>query len=518
MSEHIDRILIVGGGTAGWLTALYLSKMLSRRNSPRCKICLVESKEIGKIGVGEATVPSLRDTMSLLGIPEDDWLIQCDGSFKLAIKYVNWTPEPDRVFWHPFTPTIPVIDGWQLQDFWLKHRVAGQGEAFAVACCPAVQLCEANRAPRRLDDPPYSGLVNYAYHLDALLFAEYMKQKALRLGVEHIEDLVIDVDVDERGCVRHIATKEHGFLSGDLYIDCTGFAGLLINRTLREPFLSYGRELFCDAAVTAAVVPHDPTCDRIPPYTTATALGAGWAWEIPTYSRSGVGYVYASRFQSKEDAEAELRRHLGPRYRDGQMRHLTMRVGRTRHAWVQNCVSIGLSSGFVEPLESTGIYLVEVALRYLWRYFPSKRMDAASRDRFNSAIKAYFEHIRDFLVLHYCITKRKDTEFWRYCGDHPAVPESLQSRLQAWRDFLPIPEDLLEVGLFREWSFICMLCGFGYLPDRAPESLEFADGGTAEREFAFIRSRGEALVETSAGHARLLAHLRSRALARRLSQ
>jgi glycine/D-amino acid oxidase-like deaminating enzyme len=283
MSHPVARLLIVGGGSAGWLSALYLIKMLRRdAGFAQCRICLIESSEIGRIGVGEATVPSLRDTMSLLEIPEDDWLIHCDGSFKLAIKYVNWTPDLASVFWHPFTPTIPVIRGWQLQDLWLRRRLRDQSEAFAVACYPALRLCEANRAPRRLNDPAYSGLVNYAYHLDANLFAAYLKQKAVSLGVEHLDDRVVDVALNELGDIRHVITEQHGVLSADLYIDCTGFAGLLINRALGEPFLSYSKELFCDAALTAMILPHDPIVEAVPPYTTATALGAGWSWEIPT--------------------------------------------------------------------------------------------------------------------------------------------------------------------------------------------------------------------------------------------
>jgi len=503
MDDSVERIIVIGGGTAGWLSAVFLAKALDA-GPGRCSITLVESSDIGTIGVGEATVPSLKNTFAFCGVDEADWMRRCNASFKNAIKFVDWAG-PGRVFWHPFGPQ-PSVGGLPLGHHWLRRRLQDGAPPYAKACFPAVELCESKRAPKTDSDEPYQGQVDYAYHLDAGLLATYLKQLGKSRGVRHVVDTVEHVVQAPDGKIDHVVTGRNGNVHGDLFIDCSGFRGLLINQTLGEPFIPFSDVLLCDRAIAMPI----PTDDRrlgIEPYTTSTALSAGWAWRTPLYGRSGNGYVYSSAFISKDDAEREFRRYLGPAAAAVQARHLSMRVGRTRNAWVRNCVSIGLSSGFIEPLESTGIWFIELALYNLLYHFPTKDCDERVAAHFNEVMRVNYEQVRDFITLHYCTTKRNDTPFWRANRNHAALPESLRRGLDLWRSALPAYDRFVDPGFFKDYSFVCILDGMGWLPARSFPLLDHRDGADGEAALRAIRERSERLVRLLPDHYAYLAHL-----------
>lgn len=505
MKERIEHVVIVGGGTAGWLSAVVLNRMLGREGG--CTVTLVESSDIGTIGVGEATLPTLRRTLALCGIDETEWMVRCNASFKLAIRFVNWTGLPRRpVYWHPFG-SLPAPGGLSLTQHWLARHLRGDPTPLDEACAPALAACHARRAARRGDEPAYSGPLTYAYHLDAGLFADYLKELGKARGVRHVVDEVTGVSLDGRGFVRALHTARQGDLTGDLFIDCSGFRGLLVNEALGEPFVSYGDALLCDRAV-ALPLPTDDAAQGIRPYTTATALGAGWVWNTPLFGRSGNGYVYSSAFLTPEEAEREFRAHLGPQSAGVQARHLKMRVGRTRNPWVKNCVAIGLAGGFIEPLESTGIWFIELGLYNLLLNFPDRRFAPGVTSEYNRLMARYYEHVRDFIVLHYCLTRRRDTPFWRANADHARLPDSLRARLDLWREMLPNGQKLDGWGLFKDASHAYILAGLGHLPDHPLPLLTPADGRAAESTFEELRREAGRMCDVLPDHYQYLLGLR----------
>lgn len=501
---RIEHVVIVGGGTAGWLSAVFLNRLLAREGG--CRITLIESSALGTLGVGEATIPTLRRTFALCGIDETDWMVRCNASFKLAIRFVNWTGLPHRpVYWHPFG-SLPTADGLSLTQHWLARRLGGDPTPLDRACASVLPACEARLAPKQGGEPEYEGQVTYAYHLDAGRLASYLASLGRARGVEHVVDEVTGVSLDGRGFVRALHTARHGDLGGDLFLDCSGFAGLLINRALGEPFVSYADELPCDRAV-ALPLPTDDAREGIRPYTTATALGSGWVWNTPLFGRSGNGYVYSSAFLTPEEAEREFRAHLGPASEGVEARHLRMRVGHTRRPWVGNCVAIGLAGGFVEPLESTGIWFIELGLYNLLLNFPDKRFAPAVAEQYNRVMARYYEHVRDFIVLHYCLTRREDTPFWR-ANRERRVPDSLRGQLDLWRELLPNHQKLEEWGLFKDVNYAYILAGMERLPAHPLPLLTYGGDRAAQEAFAGVRREAGRLRAVLPDHYRYLLGLR----------
>jgi tryptophan halogenase len=509
MGRTLDSIVIAGGGTAGWLAASYLS--WATRGKPA--IHLIEPSAIGPIGVGEATVPTLRETLRLIGLSEPDWMRACDATFKLAIKFVGWSGNgPAGLFWHPFGGLkVPRVAGLGLTHHWLRR--SGETAGLAVRCFPSVALCEQRRAPRAIGDAPYQGEVDYAYHLDAIKFARYLKAHASARGVRAIEGKIVEVRRDDRGFLTAAVLADGEVVAGDFFVDCTGFRSVLLGETLGEPFESYGESLLCDAAV-AMGVPHSSEEPEIEPFTTATAMPNGWIWQIPLFTRSGTGYVYSSAHLSRDEAEAELRRFLGPRSAEQPALHIAMRVGKRRRLWVNNCVAIGLAGGFVEPLESTGIYLIEMGLHTLATYFPDPAFDDGLARQYNRVMTRLYEHVRDFIVLHYCTTRRDDSEFWRRNRTGLRIPASLAEKLPLWRTTFPLNEGLYNPGLFPDESYACILAGMVHLPERPPPLLEYGPEADAEEEFLALERRGARLLQRLPSHRAFLDHLHGVATAR----
>jgi tryptophan halogenase len=350
----------------------------------------------------------------------------------------------------------------------------------------------------------------YAYQFDASLLAEYLKGYGTARGVRQIVDEVNEVQRKEDGSIDCVVTQRHGAVRGDLFVDCTGFRGLLINQALGEPFVSFSDSLLCDSAI-AMQVPRDIEADGINPYTTATALSAGWVWDIPLYGRSGTGYVYSSAFLDPAEAEEEFRRHLGPPAEGLRANHIKMRIGRCRSSWVKNCVAIGLSSGFVEPLESTGIFFIQHGIEELVNHFPGDGIDEEMVRSYNRTIAEAIDGIRDFLILHYCTTERMDTAFWRATKRVSVSPE-LKERLETWKHRLPNAKNInSSYHGFEFYSYSVMLLGLNYHPERSLPVLDHMDDTNALAAFRAMRERSSHLVATLPSQLEYLRHVRSEA-------
>jgi tryptophan halogenase len=504
------KVMIVGGGTAGWMTAAYLRKALDRN----IEIKVVESPSVNTIGVGEATFSTLQLFFQFLELKEEEWMPQCHASYKLGIKFVDWNQER-RHFYHPFQ-RYETIQGRSLAEWWLKLKRFD--EPFDYACFTVPSICDALRSPRYMDgrvfDHKVDGYLNgngpekvqvledlkiqypYAYHFDAGLVAKFMAGYARKRGVLHLMDDVLNVNLAPDGSIGSLTTKNNGELKADLYVDCTGFRGLLINKALGEPFISFSDSLLCDSAI-AMQVPSDGKNEGINPYTTATALTCGWVWNIPLFQRIGTGYVYCSAFSSPEDAEAEFRSHLGSHSNGVKASHIKMRIGRNRNSWVKNCVAIGLSSGFVEPLESTGIFFIQHGIEELVNYFPSTEINEQSTKSYNKAVADCIDGVREFLTLHYVASSRADTPFWKATKHDIKVPPDLAGRLALWRHRLPTNKTINpNYHGFEAYSYSVMLLGLGFRPAKSLPTLDFMDHSGAINVFKELRRRTEYLTNT----------------------
>ncbi|MFD0319157.1 tryptophan halogenase family protein [Streptomyces flavalbus] len=512
----IRSVVIVGGGTAGWMTATYLKATFG----DRVRVTLVESARVPTIGVGEATFSTVRHFFDYLGLAEEEWMPACNASYKLAIRFENWRGNGEH-FYHPFE-RLRTADGFTLADWWL--RLGPHERRFDESCYVLPALCEAKRAPKHLDGTLFERSLHdggdrarrttmfqqdtqfpYAYHFDAALLAEFLALHGADLGVRRVLDDVVEVRRDERGDISEVVTWEHGALTGDLYVDCTGFRGLLVNKTLEEPFESYQDVLPNDRAV-ALRVPVDGAQDGMAPYTTATARDAGWIWTIPLYGRIGTGYVYASDFCTPEEAEAELRAFVGPRAADAEANHIRMRVGRNRRSWVRNCVAIGLSSGFVEPLESTGIFFIQHGIEQLVRHWPDRADDPHLARGYNESVARCLDGVREFLVLHYKAATRNDTPYWK-ATEERALPDGMAERLQLWESRLPSDSSVHPYYHgFEPYSYAVMLLGLGRPPKHPHPALGLLDPGAARAAFAEVRREAERLVAALPGQYEYLTH------------
>jgi len=487
----IRRIVILGGGSSGWMSAAYLAHAFGRE----VDITVVESPAIGILGVGEASVPSIgAEFFDVLGLAEEEWMPESNAAFKIGIKYVDWARppgSPDNTFYHVFGEA-KLCEGLPLTHHWIQQALrGGGGKPLSYACYPSAALCDAQRSPKYLDGRK---AVPYAYHFDAALLGEFLRRWCLARGVTRIEDHVVDVRLDERGDIDALVTRHGREVRADLFVDCSGFKGRLISQALGEPFISYAKNLLCDRAV-AMQVPYRDGERASQPYTTATALSAGWSWRIPLADRDGIGYVYSSSFMTPEEAERELRAHLGARAEGLAAKHIAMRVGRSRRQWVGNCIAIGLAGGFIEPLESTGIYTVYAALFQLLRYFPRQHIEPVLRDKFNERMAFMIDDIRDFIVLHYCTTSRTDTPFWRANREDLVIPDTLREDLELFKAGVPIKVPysgsdnynrlVFDAGFDRFWTnsnYAAILTGMGVLPERESPLLAYRPHGIGASE------------------------------------
>ena len=469
-SQPITRIVILGGGTAGWMTAAALSRSIERN----CSITLIESADIGTVGVGEATIPPIRLFNDMLGIDENEFLRQTKGTFKLGIQFVNWGAQGHRYF-HPFGSYGRPFDLVQMQHHWVRAQQEGKA-ADLDEYCMAWAAAKLGRFERPHQDPrSVLSTFLYAYHFDAGLYARFLRGYAEKRGVRRVEATVQSVAQNaESGFIDSLTLDTGETIDGELFIDCSGLRGLLIEQTLKTGFESWSHWFPCDRAVALPTTNTDLT-----PYTRSTAHAAGWQWRIPLQHRTGNGHVYASSFISDDEAAATLLKHV-----DGKPladpRIIRFQTGCRRLHWNKNVIAIGLSSGFLEPLESTSIHLIQAGISKLLAYFPDRSFDPLVIREFNRVAVSEVERIRDFIILHYHLTRRDDSEMWRYCANM-AVPEPLQSKIDHFRRYGRIlPSDL---DIFGPSSWLAVHVGQFNRPERTDPMLGYRQfDGTAYLE------------------------------------
>jgi tryptophan halogenase len=457
--EPIRKILIVGGGTAGWMTAAALAHVL--RGSVQVE--LVESEAIGTVGVGEATIPPILLFNALLGIDENEFLRETQATFKLGIQFKDWFRN-GHTYFHPFGQYGARVDAASFHQYWLRLNAAGLDDDLDAYSAPAM-AARLGRFTRPQGDPrSVSAGMAYAFHFDASLYARYLRGRAEKAGVVRHEGRIADVRLAPNGDIGSVALEDGRVLEADFFIDCSGFRGLLIEGALKTGYEDWTHWLPCDRAVAMP-------CARVEaptPYTRSTALEAGWRWRIPLQHRTGNGYVYCSEHISDDEAIARLREAL-----DGEAlaepNLLRFRTGRRKKAWNRNCLAIGLSSGFLEPLESTSIHLIQSGISRLLLSFPDKGFAQADIDNYNHLSQLEFERVRDFVVLHYKATERTDSPLWRQVGAME-IPDSLRRKMDMFRSRGRVFR--FEDELFQETSWIAVLLGQGVWPERADPITE----------------------------------------------
>jgi tryptophan halogenase len=482
-NEGIKKVVIAGGGTAGWMVAALLSETVGKVMDIR----LIESDEIGTVGVGEATIPPLVRYHKLCKISEKTFMAAVQATFKLGIAFENWR-DVNEDYIHSFGNTG--VDHWSagFQHLWLSGHQKGIATDYGDYCLE-LRAAEENKFAHL----PKNGL-NYAYHLDATLYAKFLRKQSEKNNVRRVEGKIVKVNTDpDSGFINSLTMESGEDIEGDLFIDCTGFRGLLIEQTLHAGYEDWSHWLPCDSAVAVQTESTGPAI----PYTRSIARDAGWQWKIPLQSRVGNGMVYCSRYMSDDDAREMLLANI-----EGKLltepRLIKFRPGQRLKQWSKNCIAVGLASGFLEPLESTSIHLIQRNTIRMLRMFPQDKIVQADIDEFNRQARTDIETIRDFIILHYCVTNRQDTPFWRHCANME-IPESLAHRIKLFRETGRVFR--LEGELFAENSWIQVMLGQGIVPEQYHPVVDVMDDDELSSFLNQIKSNVEKTVSQLPEHA-----------------
>mgnify|MGYP003575188745 CR=1 FL=1 len=458
MTDQITRVVIVGGGSAGWLAA----GIIAASSPAHVQTTLIESPDIKPIGVGEGTWPTMRATLETIGISETDFFRECDASFKQGSKFSRWTSlSKNDDYYHPFTAPAKYHE-INLTPFWLPFK---DKINFANAVCPQAEICDLGYAPKQISTAEFGAVLNYGYHLDAGKFAPFLHKHCVeKLGVHYVSANVIGVNSADNGDIKSVATDSCGNIEGDLFIDCTGLQSLLLGKHYAIPFISHKDTLFNDSAL-AVQIPYSESAGSggakaIASHTLSTAQTNGWIWDIGLQSRRGIGHVFSSAYITDELAERELRNYITPAVGQKMAEELSVRKisfnpGHRQTFWHKNCVAIGLSAGFIEPLEATALVLIEISAKIIGEQFPLNRsaMDIVAK-RFNHRLRHHWQRIIDFLKLHYVLTQRTDTEYWRDNCRVDTIPDSLREQLELWKVQSPwLQDELLRDEMFPSASY-----------------------------------------------------------------
>ena len=488
MSKPVKHIVIVGGGSAGWITAGVIAAEHKANSSNGIRVTLVESPEIGPIGVGEGTWPTMRETLAKIGVSETDLFRQCDASFKQGAKFSPWvTGDENDYYYHP----LVIPQGYTKTDLvypWQKHR---DKISFADAVSFQGHLCERHLAPKQIATPEYASVANYAYHLNAPKLGMFLRDHCIKkLGVNHLLDHVSQINSRDDGDILSVTTQSNGDIEGDLFIDCTGFASLLLGKHFEIPFISKKHILFNDTALATHVPYVEENCP-IASHTISTAQTAGWIWDIGLPTRRGVGYAYASDYISHTQAEQELRQYIAKSIGHQKSEELTfkqipIKPGHREKFWHRNCVAIGMSAGFLEPLEASALVLIELAASKISKELPANReiMDIVSK-RYNEKFLYRWDRIVDFLKLHYVLSKRTDSTYWIDNCDPKTIPDSLQELISLWRYQPPSSLDFTQVDeVFPSASWQYILYGMGFQTKPRAMDRKYVDEEKAQKFFS----------------------------------
>jgi tryptophan 7-halogenase len=499
VSEGVRHIVIVGGGSAGWLTAGVIAADHHAASPSGLRVTLLESPDVPPIGVGEGTWPTMRDTLRRIGVSETDFIRECDASFKQGSRFDDWVHGREGdYYYHPFVLPHGYTETNLVAGWLARHDEV----PFADLVSFQPHLCAQGKAPKQIATPEYAAVANYAYHLDAGKFALFLRKHCTeRLGVSLVLDHVVDVNLRDNGDIASVETKHHGTLTGDLFVDCTGLHSLLLGRRLGVRFISQKHVLFNDSAL-ALPTPYADGQASIASQTISAAQANGWIWDIGLPSRRGVGHVYSSAHTTDEAAAAALRKYIertGGSGDAGAPRKIGFEPGYRAEFWRGNCVAIGLSAGFIEPLEASALALVELSAAMLSDQMPATRaaMEIAAR-RFNDAFIYRWERVIDFLKLHYVLSQRTDSDFWRDHRRAESCSERLREQLALWRHQPPSRYDFFRIEeVFPSASYQYVLYGMGFRPAPNATTRRIDD---AERADGYFR-------ETAALTAKMLAAL-----------
>lgn len=461
------HILILGGGTAGWMAAnLFANRWRNCDNQKSVKITLIESKDVGIIGVGEGSTPTLKRFFADLNIPESEWMPACDATYKVNIRFKGWSPQSGIAdYSHPFTTQV---DTFTKRAFLVNGRTRRMGldthtrpDDFLLNGV----LANQGKGPVTPENFPF--VMEYGYHFDSGKLGQFLKGKAIAAGVEHKQAHITQAKRSPQGELEAIIDDQGEAYGADFFIDCTGFSSLLMQKALRVPYKSFKSNLFNDSAV---VMPSSMD-SVIPVETEATALSAGWCWKIPLTSRYGNGYVFSSDFIDNDQAETEFRRHIGALNSNQECRFLKMQVGQLTEHWSYNCLGLGLSQGFIEPLEATALHLVQVSIELFASLLEKGNFSSHYAPEYNKKISERFERVRDYIVAHYKLNTRDDSEYWRANRDNNKLSPSLLSILDCWYQRGDLSEEIERQNLdthFDAVSWNCLLAGYGTFPPLAP--------------------------------------------------
>ena len=455
----MKNIVILGGGTAGWMTANLLQKKWRHHG---IQISVVESPDIGIIGVGEGSTPLLKEFFDSLEISESEWMPRCNATYKNGISFNDWSTVPGyESYFHPFPCSLDFATFGFLYKYTELRRKGVDVLAHPNRFSLMAGLTERKLAPLPSENFPFH--FQYGYHFDSVLIGKFLREKAKEIGVSHIEATVEKVEQESDGSIKSLLLNTGQILSGDFFVDCSGFASILLQKTLKVPFLSFAENLFNDSAVA---IPTEIETE-VPAETLSTALSNGWAWKIPLTNRFGNGYVFSSKYCSPDEAETELRSHLNILESDVEARHLKMKVGRVQETWAKNCVAVGLSQGFIEPLEATALQFVYSTIEQFSQALEEGNFSEKNREEFNERMNANFEGVRDYIVLHYKTNSRSDSQYWIDNRENQKISNNLRAMIECWYAIEDTQAALTRLNIgnyYSQRSWTCLLAGVGVFP------------------------------------------------------
>lgn len=495
MNQPLKRIVIAGGGSAGWMTAAALSSLLDPQS---VSITLIESDEIGTVGVGEATIPDIINFNRMLGLKEDEFMKATQATFKLGIEFIDWARKGDAYI-HPFSVHGVDMNGIDFHQYWLHTQAHGNAHPIEHYNICAVAAAH-NRFALPVPDPrSVLSYIRYAYHFDATLYARYLREYATARGVKRIEGKIQEVlQAPESGNLTGLRLDSDAIVPGDFFFDCTGFRALLLEKTLGVPYVDWRHWLPCDSALAVPCRHAGP----LTPYTRSTARTAGWQWRIPTQLRTGNGHIYCREFMSDDEAAAVLLANL-----DGEAlaapRQIRFAAGHREEFWKKNCIAIGLSAGFLEPLESTSIYLIQEGISRFISLFPDASLPEVVRTEYNRHMRQEFEQVRDFIVLHYCATERDDTPFWNYCRNM-SIPDSLRHKIELFREAGRVFR--YEEELFARSSWVAVFLGQRVAPRRVDPIVATLPPAGVQHSLESMRTAMLNAAGAMPTHAQFIAH------------